>query len=451
MVEGSRDYNPVAMGKTIKMLLKAGDDRRLLGALEDAVLERWGPTTEESMTPEIRVFLLVNSLSGTFSNGGLKAYLDENLEDIEESIGALETIGVAESAADLRRVGTVFPGGRMPPGSPTPPQREFLEREALSLFPSDLVPELAAWVRARSKAFVDLPETKLSSMFMPAPIRATPGLDAGREDMADWLESRGVRVECDEGPVAYLSTDFSYEHCTHPESLATLARWQGRGLVEEIRLQHCRLGSAELELLPSFPSLRILDLTSARFPRGSLRPLAELSLLEELTLTRVPVSDDDLRPLGLLPSLRTLEIGSTRVRGSALELFGGLTSLEVGDAPLEDGSLPFLDQTRELSSLRVYGVRLTERALDRMARLPQLQELDLRNSGLGEASLKALGGHPELRFLTLEKMALTPAAAVHLAGLPGLRGLKIGDREKPREMLRRLRELRPDLKLPDLK
>src|SRR5262245_45281989 len=134
------------MGKTIRALFKSGDDGLLLGAIEDAVMERWGPGTEDDMSPEGRTFVLVNSASGSASNGGLKAFLEETLEDFEETVSAFETIGATEAVAYLRQVASVFPGGELPKSGTSPEQAAFLDRGGCRIFPSDIVPELATWV-----------------------------------------------------------------------------------------------------------------------------------------------------------------------------------------------------------------------------------------------------------------------------------------------------------------
>jgi hypothetical protein len=330
-----------------------------------------------------------------------------------------------------------------------------------------LVPELAAWVRARPKAFLDLPESALSKMYTPAPLLKDPGPKAEALEMAEWLHTRGVTISCAEvryetgtprllfpgkglpdGPITILSAGFSYDHCTNSETLAALTRWIGRGSIEEINLEDCRLQSADVAAMASFPRLRDLDLGRARFPRGALRSLLGAASLERLSLTGTTVSDEELRPLGLLPNLQSLEVRATKITGSTLSLFGPLSSLELGFSPLADCSLPYLDRTPDLKSLLIGGVPLTTQAIERIARLPQLATLTLWDTGLKESDLEPLRAHGTLRSLTFQGLAFSAAAADFFAGLPGLRDLHIGDIEKPQEMLARLRTLRPDLELP---
>lgn len=460
-------YNHHDMGKTIKALFKSGDDGRLLGAIEEAVMENWGPGTEDDMSPEIRVFVLVNSAAGSADNGGLEAYLNETLEDFGETVAAFATIGATGSVAYLQRVASVFPGGKLPPEAERPPeQKEFLGRGGCEIFPCDVLPELAAWVRARPKAFLNLPETDLSEMFTPDPLLKPPPSDAGSEDVAEWLHSRGVTLSCVEvryengvprllfpgkglpdGPLTLLSVSFSYKQRDNPDTLARLARWIGRGSIEEIRLGDCRLGGAELALIGSFPSLRKLDLRSARFPGRGLQDLAAAKTIQDLSLRGVSITDEDLRPLALMPDLQTLDVVATRIQGSALALFTGLRSLVLGYSPIDDKSLSFLECLGTLASFSIAGVPLNAKAIAAAASRPHLQELDLRDCKLDEAALEPLRGHPSLRSLTLQGMTLTPASARLLAEIPRLETLRIGD--KPREMLALLRELRPTLEVPE--
>jgi hypothetical protein len=452
------------MGKTIKALLKSGDDGRLLGAIETAVMEKWGPGVEDGMSPEVRIFSLVDCAYGSASNGGIRAFLDESLNDFNETIAAFETIGLMESADYLRRVLAVFPEGSIPEEGPSEAQKEFLDRGGCKIFPVDVVPELAAWVRARSKAFVDLPEIELvQQLYTPAPILKPPPPDAGSEDMALFLHSRGVTLTCaelryengipqllfprnelPEGPITLLEARFAYDQRDNPDTLARLSRWIGRGTLEEIHFENCRLGTADLGLLSSFPSLRDLNLRGARFPAEGLRSLAAADSIEELNLSGVSFADDDLRPLALLPKLCTMDLGSTRVQGRTLALFAGLQHLDLA-SPLEDRSLSFLDRLDHLTSLNLYGGPLSPEAVARIAARPRLETLALRNSGLEESALTPLRGHPALQSLYFQGMMMTAPSAELFASMPRLEKISIGDVQKPKEMLARLRELRPSI------
>lgn len=451
------------MGKTIKALFKSGDDGRLLGALDDAVMDKWGPGVEDGMSPEVRIFALVDCAYGSASNGGIRAFLEESLNDFEETIAAFETIGATESADYLRQVGAIFPEGRIPEGGLSEKQEEFLDRGGCKIFSFHVVPELATWVRARSKAFVDLPETGLSRMYTPAPILKPPPHEAGSEDMAAWLHSRGVTLTCAEvrnengipqllfpsdglpdGPLTLLEARFAFDQRDNSDTLARLSRWIGRGSLEEMEFEDCRLGTTDLSLLSSFPTLRNLDLNGARFPIEGLRSLVAAASIEDLVLSRVPVADEDLRPLALLPQLHTLDLVSTRVQGRTLALFAGLRRLVLG-SHLEDRSLSFLDRLDNLTSLSFYAVPLSPEAVGRIAARPRLEMLDLRDSGLEESALKPLRGHPALRSLRFQGMEVTATSAELFAEIPRLEKIYFGDVRKPTAMLARLRELRPSI------
>lgn len=451
------------MGKTIKALFKSGNDGRLLGAIQDAVMEKWGPGVEDGMSPEVRIFALVDTAYGSASNGGIRAFLDESLNDFDETIAAFETIGLTESANYLRRVGAVFPKGKIPEGGLSEQQKEFLDAGGCEIFPFDVVPELATWVRARSKAFVDLPETELSRLYAPAPILKPPPHDAGSEDMAMWLHSRGVTLACAEvrdergipellfprnglpdGPLTLLDAHFAYDQRDNPDTLERLSCWIGRGSLEEMHFEHCRLATTDLSRLSSFPSLRILHLDGARCPTAGLSALAAASSIEELVLSRIAVTDDDLRPLALLPELKRLELVSTQVRGHTLALFTNLTRLVLG-SDLKDRSLSFLDRLDHLTSLSLYGVPLSPEAVGRIAARPCLEILDLRDSGLEESALNPLRGHPALCSLRFQGMTVTAPSAELFAEMPRLEKVYFGDIQKPVEMLARLRVLRPSI------
>jgi len=451
------------MGKTLKALFKSGDDGRLLGALSDAVMEKWGAGTGDSMSPEVRIFALVDCAYGSASNGGIRAFLEESLNDFDETIAAFETIGLTVSAAYLRRVGAVFPKGKIPEEGLSEQQEAFLDAGGCEIFSFDVVPELATWVRARSKAFLDLPETALSRIYTPAPILKPPPHDSGSEDMAMWLHSRGVTVACAEvryengipkllfpndglpdGPLTLLDAHFAYDHRDNPDTLERLSRWTGRGSLEEMNFEHCRLGTPDLNRFSAFPSLRLLHLDGARFPVEGLRALAAATSIKELVLSRVPVADDDLRPLALLPELSRLELVSTRVQGRTLALFSGLRRLVLG-TDLEDRSLSFLDRLDQLTSLGLYGVPLLPEALGRIAARSRLEMLDLRDPGLEESALEPLRGHPALRSLNFQGMTVTEPSAELFAEIPRLEKIYFGDIRKPKEMLARLRELRPSI------
>jgi hypothetical protein len=281
--------------------------------------------------------------------------------------------------------------------------------------------------------------------------------------MALWLHSRGVVLTCAEvrdkngipqllfprdelpdGPLTLLEARFAYDQRDTPDTLAHLARWVGRSSLEEMTFEDCRLGTADLSLLSSFPSLRELNLNGARFPLEGLRSLAAALSIEELVLSRVPVADDDLLPLALLPQLRRLEIFSTRVHGRSLAHFTGLRRLVLGSS-LEDRSLSFLDRLDELTSLGLYGTPLSPGAVGRIASRPRLEKLDLRDSGLEEFALGPLRGHPALQSLYFQGMMMTAPSAELFASMPRLEKISIGDVQKPKEMLARLRELRPSI------
>ncbi len=452
------------MNSFIESLFDSDDDGELLQALYEAI----GPCTEEGMSPEQRIFLLVFSAAGHASCGGAKCLLHDSAEDFEETIRAFETIGAMESAADLRRIASVVPGGKVPELGFTPQQGAFLEREHFALFMRHIVPELADWVRARRAAFRDIPGDAFAEPYRPAPPLPDPPSDAGGREVREWLHARGMKLPSltivndngrlrtvhthggiPEGPVTIAELTLPFDWRGNAHTLERLANWVGRASIEKIDLEDTRVGAESLALLPRFPSLRVLNLSGAHIKDDDLGSLAAVGSLEKLNLAGCRVSDEGLLPLATLPRLRNLDLAGTCIRGDALRSFSSLRELELGADPHLDGSLSFLQTQTHLTHVSIYGGALKPVAIENLSALPKLQELRVWDTGLDESALKPLRSHPHLRLLYLQGMKLTKASAPFIADIPHLEKLELGDVETHQEMPQLLRRLRPSLKTPD--
>lgn len=453
------------MNRTFEALFKEADDGLLLEAIYDAIEEAWGPCVEEGMSPEVRTFLLVYSACGHASCGGLKCLLHDSAHDLGETIGAFAEVGLAESADTLRRFAAAFPNGAVPDESLSAEQAEFFE-DSGPLFHSDVVPELATWVRARPKAFLGLPTSSFSNRFKLPPTLPLPAANAASREVGEWLHRRGVKLEfaehryengvpitlyashgIPEGALTLIGVVLPYDRRDITETLEALSIWIGRGGIQQIDLADARLGPEALATLARFSSLRRLGLRGAHFTDSDLRLLVGVDALEELNLSGTSVMDEGLAPLAALPALRSMKLLSTRVRGATLGKFHGLTELTVGHSPIEDGALSFLETLAGLTTFGVLKVTLQAKAMERVASLRNLHALQLWDNGLSEQALQVLQGHPTLKSLNLSGMKLTKSAAEILAKIPRLETLRIGDVEKPQEMIDRLLALRPEIEI----
>ena len=147
-------------------------------------------------------------------------------------------------------------------------------------------------------------------------------------------------------------------------------------------------------------------------------------------LSYTKVTDDDLARLRGAAALQTLNLDSAELIGDAglLNLAGlPLTSLDLRNTQVTDGSVPVLQQLPQLSLLSLAHTGVTDAGMAGLAKLSRLEQLNVCNNPITDAGLAELRGLSSLKSLASYDTAITDAGLAHVAEMTALEYLHVGD------------------------
>lgn len=219
-----------------------------------------------------------------------------------------------------------------------------------------------------------------------------------------------------------------------PDSRRVLDRLTELQALEHLQARRGALELGDWKALCAHPTLRSLDLSGGAAGAEELKVLGARDDLIALSLLHDGLGDADLDRLGVFRRLRSLTLrpGSAEpgLRGAGLGglgALGGLTSLVIEAAPIDDGSLAILSALTGLEDLSLAGCAgVSDLGLRALAPLIRLRSLDLSAASLSGAVFEGFDGLESLQTLKLNGCgALAGEALLGLAGLPRLEVLEL--------------------------
>lgn len=200
--------------------------------------------------------------------------------------------------------------------------------------------------------------------------------------------------------------------------------------LESLRMNCCEAEHSDLlEILPTFPHLKTLDLSENEWMHGNaLSYLARTPTLEELSVSEcLRFGRRHAELIASLPELRFLELIDCQIlQSGALEPLADMTEMRNLDIGLMDDIEPsdlyFVTELPHLEELNLWDVPFDQELIERIAACTRLQVLGLNSETLHDDWLPALTRLSELTFLSLEQDQLSGATEARLrSGLPDCR------------------------------
>ncbi|REK18220.1 MAG: hypothetical protein DWQ37_04855 [Planctomycetota bacterium] len=186
---------------------------------------------------------------------------------------------------------------------------------------------------------------------------------------------------------------------------ASLAGWQRLEKLKSLSVRPCRITGAGLSELGHLASLEKLQLTGTLevAPEG-LTPLGKLTRLQTLVLPSMS-GGVDLGPLTRLQQLDALSLANSPINDAAMASIvqcEALTQLDLSDTPITDeGLLTFEGRLPALERVSVANTGVTDRGLAVFAGREKLRELNAAGTGLtAELLRRLLDERPQVRVWT---------------------------------------------------
>jgi hypothetical protein len=193
-----------------------------------------------------------------------------------------------------------------------------------------------------------------------------------------------------------------------------------------------RATDADLRLLKSIASLRVLTITSARITNAGLRHLRGLDKLQTLNLQSrrdgLVVDDNGLKSVASLHGLRTLNLRGTSLTDcgmKALKSLGALESLTLSYTRVSDEGLKQLLKLTSLKTLDLQATKVRGHGLRHLQGLNRLTWIDLSGTRLEIDNVKLLTQMKSLEVIQLALTPITDDALIHFRQMKHLRLLNL--------------------------
>lgn len=126
----------------------------------------------------------------------------------------------------------------------------------------------------------------------------------------------------------------------------------------------------------------------------SLKPLADLELIDELAVEDSRVTDSGLRNISKLKTLKSIKLVRSNFSGAALAHFSdlsGLQSLSVDDLQLSDADLSPLKKLTNLQTLDLGATQITDAGLNNIGQgFPKLKDLKILSNRVSAEGIQVL-------------------------------------------------------------
>ncbi len=211
-----------------------------------------------------------------------------------------------------------------------------------------------------------------------------------------------------------------------------------------------------LESLAGHPGLKTLDLTTSGITNAGMAHLASLPKLEEVNLKRCDITAPGYEALAKIKSLKRIRAPQTHFNGDCLaalkdcawlevldlqdcnevpkdqwktlENFKNLKFLRLWGPTVDDSTLGFILEAKNLKSLYLESTEVTAAGLEKVTVLAGVQTLSLTNAkNIYDAELEPIGKFKELTSLELRNCALNGKGLAHLTGLKKLKLLDLSE------------------------
>lgn len=244
-----------------------------------------------------------------------------------------------------------------------------------------------------------------------------------------------------------------------------------RGL-ESLEFTRCQISDGGLSQLGTFPRLCSLVLNKVPIDGSGLAclgrlPLTELFLvdvplrtsatahlrqlahLRTLYLANRAIDDGVFQHIGGMKELSLLSLDNSQVTGTNIQLLDGmcLEMLSLAGSCVTDMGLSRMFSAETIQTLLIDSTAIGDRGLSEIHRLKHLRWLGARKTSLSDEGIKLLANLPELSYLDVRETNVTEGCIDYLCEAKALGEVCIAGTQIGHAGVKRLYELRPDLKV----